>query len=330
MKVPQAEVVNFRKVHYNDRVEKGVEEALGQMNFKLITLEDKEWMDCRLKASGFQGCDYSFANLYLWRNISQVEVADYAGMLCIRSKRLSRDQYIYTFPAGNGDLKQAVEAMREDCAKNSNPFVLRGFSDDERQRLEEELPGRFTFESIRKEWDYLYLVEDLANLAGKKYHGKRNHIARFMDLGEWKLEPITAENKEACIQMCSRWYEMQKESGKESSLLDRQVVESAFAYYEVLKLQGAALYLNGEIVGITMGEPLNKDTFAVHIEKAFADIQGAYPMLNKQFVTEYMSGYTYVNREEDDGGLGLRKAKESYYPVKMLEKYHAYEKGERT
>lgn len=299
------------------------------MNFKLITLEDKEWMKNYLRESDFQGCDYSFTNLFLWKDISQVEVADYAGMLCIRSKRLSRNQYIYTFPAGNGDLRQAVEAMRRNARQENNPFVLRGFGEQEKKRLEEACPGQFEFESIRKEWDYLYSVEALAELKGKKYHGKRNHIARFMDRGEWELRPITAENKEACKAMCDRWYEKQKENGKTDSLLDRPVVETAFEHFETFGLTGVALYLEGEIVGVTMGEPLNSDTFAVHIEKAYSDIQGAYPMLNKQFVLNFMQGFTYVNREEDDGEPGLRKAKESYYPVKMLEKYYAYEKGER-
>lgn len=298
------------------------------MNFKLITLEDKRWMDTYLRQSDFQGCDYSFANLFLWRNISQVEVAEYADMLCIRSKRLSRDQHIYTFPAGNGDLKAAVEAMILDAGKERNPFVLRGFSEAEKQRLEDCFPGKFEYESIRKEWDYLYSVADLTNLAGKKYHGKRNHIARFLDKGAWQLKPITKENKEACLQMCAQWYDIQKKEGREDSLLDRQVVEEAFANFEVLGLSGAALYLNNEIVGVTAGEPLTPDTFVVHIEKAYADIQGAYPMLNQQFVTRFMQDFTYVNREEDDGNLGLRKAKESYYPVKMLEKYYACEKGE--
>lgn len=300
------------------------------MNFRLITLEDKKWAEAYLRASGFQGCDYSFANLFLWRNISQVQLAEYAGMLCIRSKRLSRDQYIYTFPAGNGDLKKAVEAMRQDAGQEKNPFILRGMIQTQKERLEQLFPGQFDYESIRKEWDYLYLVEDLTRLAGKKYHGKRNHIARFLELGEWKFEPITSENKEECMEMCSHWYKKQEEDGRLASLTDRVVVEDAFRYFEILKLSGGALYLNGEIVGITMGEPLNDDTYVVHIEKAFADIQGAYPMLNQQFVTEVMQSYTYVNREEDDGNEGLRKAKEAYHPVRMLEKYNAYDKGDKV
>ncbi len=300
------------------------------MNFKRITLEDKKWMETYLRQSQFQGCDYSFANLFLWRKLSKVEVSEYADMLCIRSKRLSRDQYIYTYPAGQGDLKAAVEAMMQDASREKGPFVLRGFSETEKQKLEACFPGRFEYESIRKEWDYLYSVADLTNLAGKKYHGKRNHIARFLDKKDWEFLPITKENQEACLKMCSQWYDMQEKEGKQDSLLDRQVVEEAFAHFEVLGFLGAALYLNGKIVGVTIGEPLTRDTFVVHIEKAYADIQGAYPMLNQQFVTKYMQNFTYVNREEDDGNPGLRKAKESYYPVKMLEKYYAYEKGEST
>lgn len=300
------------------------------MNFKQITLADKEWMKNCLAASQFQGCDYSFANLYMWRKISQIEVAEYGGMLCIRSKRLSKGPYVYTFPAGEGNLKEVIEAMRQNAKQEGHSFILRGFTETQKEKVEMLFPGEFLYQSNREEWDYLYAVSDLTNLAGKKYHGKRNHIARFVEKGEWRLDPITDENKAECMRMLDNWYEKQRENDKGEALLDRPVLEVAFENYEVLELRGAALYLNDEIVGVTVGEPLNADTFVVHIEKAFGDIQGAYPMLNKQFVTAFMQGFTYVNREEDDGEPGLRRAKESYYPVKMIEKYCAYEKGENT
>ena len=105
------------------------------------------------------------------------------------------------------------------------------------------------------------------------------------------------------------------------------VVKGALIDYKRLGLVGGVLKKYGEVVAFEIGEPLNDDTFVVHFEKAYADVQGAYPMINKQFVLHECQGYKYVNREEDDGEEGLRKAKLSYHPDILLEKYNAYKIG---
>ena len=100
-------------------------------------------------------------------------------------------------------------------------------------------------------------------------------------------------------------------------------VRKAFHHYDVLGLVGGILRVDGEIVGYTLGEPLNSDTFVVHIEKAFSEVRGAYPTINNQFVSHCASNFTYINREEDMGLEGLRKAKLSYQPEILLTKYTA-------
>lgn len=296
------------------------------MEFKQIELADKEWIEPLLKASGFQGCDYTFGNLFIWKDLYRQQVARVADMLCARSRRPGTGEYLYLFPAGNGDWKEAVEAMRRDAGELGVPFLLRGFEKKEADRLKEAFPGVFSIESTRAEWDYLYPVEDMTNLAGKRYHGKRNHIARFEESGEWHFEPLSAENMEACHAMCEAWYAEHAANGNTAALIDRGVVDNALCYFDRLGFTGGVLYQFGQVVGFTIGEPLNRDTYVVHVEKAFAEINGAYPVINREYVRHMMQGYTYVNREEDDGLEGLRKAKESYHPV-MLEKFVAREVG---
>lgn len=299
------------------------------MDFKEITLADREWMDPLLQASDFRGCDYTFANLYLWKDQYQEKVCLHCGMVCARCQDPETGQYVYMFPAGDGDLKGAIEAMLEDASARGDKLYLRGFTPKEGELLESMFPGRFVIESRRDEWDYIYSVEDLTHLAGKKYHGKRNHMARFMDAGEWRYEPMTRENLPACREMCERWYaeHEEAENGANPTVMrDRDIVENAFRYFSDLKMTGGVLYQNDRVVAFTIGEPLNSDTYVVHVEKAFADVQGAYPMINRQYVTQMMQEFQYVNREEDDDIEGLRKAKESYYPVMMVEKCVAIEK----
>lgn len=296
------------------------------MSFEKITLQDKIWMDPLLAASDFRGCDYTFANLFLWKDQYLEEVCSHAGMLCARGRVPGSRIYEYLFPAGDGDLKAAVEFLLADAASRQEKLYLRGFTEKEGQLLESLFPGRFAMESHREEWDYIYSVENLTNLAGKKYHGKRNHITKFKNAGDWRFEELTTKNLEACREMCEIWYREQVNKGNVAVLRDRDVVENAFRYYRELGLTGGVLYQFDQVVAFTMGEPLNSDTYVVHVEKAFADVQGAYPMINQQYVTRMMGAYSYVNREEDDGLEGLRKAKESYYPVMMVEKCVAIEK----
>lgn len=295
------------------------------MGFRQIALEDKEWVDKCLKAADYRGCDYTFANLYIWKDLYREEIAACGGMMCARSRQPGTGEYMYLFPAGDGDLKEAVAYLLSDAAGRGEKLRLRGFTPKEAVLLEELFPGRFTIESSREEWDYLYSVTDLMELAGKKYHGKRNHIARFKDTGEWRFELLTKDNLNACHDMCNAWYREHVERGNVSVLADKDVVENAFQYFEELGLTGGVLYQFGQVVAFAMGEPLNSDTYVVHVEKAFADVNGAYPMINQQYVAGVMQGYTYVNREEDDGIEGLRKAKESYHPVSMVEKCTATE-----
>lgn len=295
------------------------------IEFKNVELTDREWIEPLLAASGFQGCDYTFGNLYIWKDLYRQQVARIGDMLCTKSRRPGTGEHLYLFPAGDGDLQEAVEYMRRDAQKQGAPFLLRGFGAAEADRLCKAFPNTFTIESVRAEWDYLYRVEDLTFLAGKKYHGKRNHIARFEDSGEWRFEPLTAANMEACRTMCEVWYMEHAANGNMAALIDRGVVNNALCEFDRLGFTGGVLYQYDQVVGFTIGEPLNADTYAVHVEKAFAEINGAYPMINREYVKHMMQDYTYVNREEDDGLEGLRKAKESYYPI-MLEKFAARER----
>lgn len=305
-----------------NRMEKSRTEVHFDMEFKKIELTDREWMEPLLAASGYQGCDYSFGNLYIWKDLYRQQAAEAGGMLCIRSRKPGTGEYMYLFPAGNGSLQEAVCFMMEDAERLGVPFLLRGFAAPEADRLTEAFPDTFVTESVRAEWDYLYRVEDLTLLAGKKYHGKRNHIARFEESGDWHFEPLCDSNIEACRKMCRTWYGEHAAGGNMMALADRGVVDNALLCFDKLGFTGGVLYQCGQVVGFTVGEPLNQDTYVVHIEKAFAEIQGAYPVINREYVKHMMQGYIYVNREEDDGIAGLRKAKESYHPV-MLEKFTA-------
>ncbi|MFR4352718.1 MAG: GNAT family N-acetyltransferase [Roseburia sp.] len=291
------------------------------MKFHEITLADKAWMDQRFAEDDRNACEYTFANNFIWRNVYHVEVAEIAGCLVIRFQE--NGECCFSYPVGAGDKKAAIEVLLARCGKRGCAMNMSPLNAEDRERLLEWFPGQFLIESDRASADYIYSREKLSTLAGKKLHGKRNHIARFKDGDDWSYEPMTGENLEECRKMTYTWIKMRSEKWNAEMEQEVMVLHEAFDHMQELGLVGGVLRKAGEIVAFTMGERLNSDTFVVHFEKAYPDMQGAYPMINQQFVQSACQEYVYVNREEDTGDLGLRKAKLSYYPEILLKKYIA-------
>lgn len=182
-------------------------------------------------------------------------------------------------------------------------------------------PDQFEIEYNRDLADYVYESEKLATLSGKKLHGKRNHINKFkLEHEDWSYETLTEENLEECFEMALKWRNDNGCEEDEEKNAEMCVTMNSLRLFKELELTGGILKVDGEIAAFTIGEPICDDTFVVHIEKAFADIQGAYPMINQQFVSHECQNYQYINREEDTGAEGLRKAKLSYRPVFLVEK----------
>lgn len=320
------------------------------LDFKEITLEDKDWMDQLLQYSDFQGAEYCFTVLYIWRSIYQTKVCRYKDFLLIRSTPAGVHAPHYIFPAGRGsdaEVKEVLELYLADARSLGAPFYLTSLAAEQKTQMERLFPNRFEFTSVRNSFDYIYLAQDLITLRGKRFQPKRNHIARFKELSGWKYEAVTPDNLAECAKMNEEWCALYG-CGKDISMAQEACsVRSAIGNFERLGLTGGLLRLDGRVVAYTIGEKLNSDTFIVHIEKAFADIRGAYPAMSQEFLLHQMAqpqplllpngdpngaitpetiGFTYVNREDDAGDEGLRTAKMQYNPVFLLEKWSVCEK----
>ncbi len=291
------------------------------LNFKTITLDDRDVIEQYIKASDFKSCDYSFVNNFIWSKPNNIEFAIVEGFYCLKS--VFKNEALYTFPAGNGNLQSVINALLSDAKDRNMVFGLRGILQDRVLEIERLFPGMFDFTSNRDEFDYIYSVASLTSLSGKKYQSKRNHIARFKDNPNWSYEDITKENIDECFKMNNEWckkYVCYDDINLKHELC---AVKTAFAHFFDLGLTGGLIRQDGKVVAFTIGEPLSSDTYVVHIEKAFSEIQGAYPMINREFLAHNCQAFQYVNREEDMGDEGLRKTKLSYHPEILLEKFTA-------
>lgn len=301
------------------------------IEFREPEIGDKAWVEACFHASGNQGCEYSFATLFLWSGTYHQQVAAMDGYVLERM-RGSRG-FGYLFPAGSGPLEPVLSALERDAAERGEPCRFFCVTPEQARLLEEIRPGRYRLEPDRDGWDYLYDVDRLADLAGKKLHGKRNHIRRFEDEHpDWRAEEITVENLGECAAMDLEWNRLYRtgngdaEKEAQTRLDERHAMSKAFAFYEQLGLAGLLIRCQGQVVAFTMGSLINPETVDVHFEKAYGEIQGAYPIINREFarwIRDHRPQVRWLNREDDMGLEGLRRSKNSYYPDRMVEKYLA-------
>lgn len=295
--------------------------------FKEIELSDKKWVDKLLAASNFRGTEYCFTTLYIWAAFYKTKICRLGDFLIIRSE--SADKLTYIFPAGSGDLKEAIRFMEEDAAQHNKLFLL-SIPSEAINTFESTFHGQFHIEPVRDMFDYIYNSSDLISLSGKKYQPKRNFISRFKKSYNWSYETIDpsdpshcAEQLKECLKMNEEWCRINGCNHSESMQKEVCAIRKSIRDFIPLELRGAILRNDGNIVAYTIGEPLNSDTFIVHAEKAFYTVTGAYPTINQMFAEHEAYDFAYINREDDAGDEGLRKAKLSYHPAFMVEKYLA-------
>lgn len=295
------------------------------LDFRYPDITDKDWVQDYLKVSQYMGCEYSFGNIFAWSPVFKTKITKYKDSLITKSSGIKP---AYCCPAGSDSFESIIPDLIAHAKQCGHPFKMVGITTRCIEKMERVFPGKFEFEAYREGFDYIYLATDLINLQGKKYHSKRNHIAAFERENDWSFEIIDENNLSDCIAMNAAWAEENTGKDPESVSLEQQAIHRVFDNYFELGFSGGLIRVEGEVVAFTMGEELNDETYCVHFEKAYADVRGAYPMINREFVKNMLSDYKYINREDDAGVEGLRKAKLSYYPDILLKKYYVRCKGE--
>ncbi len=289
------------------------------LDFKNITASQQEaYMPMLLQNK--KSCEYSFTNLCIWGR----QQAAMAGDFLVLFAQFDR-KTVYPFPVGQGNVKPVLDAIIADARQRGIPCCITGLNEENMQTLETLYPGQFRFSCDRGSYDYVYSIDDLADLKGRKYQKKRNHVNRFRTLyPDHRFEPLTAENLEAVRAMAENWYRIRQENAPEGNYhLEHTALSRAFDNFTQLPLDGLVLMQGTEVLAFTIASPLSEDTMDVHFEKAREDIDGAYAVINQAFAQHLREKYPqlrYLDREEDMGLEGLRQAKLSYCPDHMKEK----------
>ena len=294
------------------------------MEFHSPTLADANWVKEAFNAEQTDCCEYCFGNIYMWSQIYDNRICNDNGIFVSAD---FTDKPIFCYPIGNGDKKATISKSIEYTKANNIALEFFGLTEKDKDELNFLFPEKFEITEDRDSFDYLYTSESLANLAGRKLASKRNHISFFDKTFDWKYEPITPENINQCTILNEHWEKLNREKNPEEIGEENLAIKIALNNYFDLGFEGGILTIQGEAVAFTFGERLNDDTFCTHVEKAYGNIRGAYQMINREFARQLKDRYEFINREEDTGSEGLRRAKLSYHPHRLIIKYSAIYKG---
>lgn len=266
--------------------------------------------------------DYNFGNIFLWDDSFHQQVGQLEERLIVMP--CYEEKPSFAWPVGSGQVATVLECMHQYARANGFPFVLRGVTAEHLPAVHSLWGNKCTIKDERDYWDYLYSAEKLDTLSGKKLHGKRNHINRFTAENNWRFAPLFPDSLPACQALLDEWMTLCGEDERDGIDEEYAAIHRAFQYYEALQLEGGTLWVEDRLAAFTIGEVISSNTFNVHFEKAYASINGAYTMVNREFVRQIRQNHPeiqWINREDDTGRPSLRQSKLSYQPDRMVEKY---------
>lgn len=283
------------------------------MKFKEITADDAAVFE-KFKTAGENSCENTFITQLMWNNLYRNSFAVGDGTLYIRSEFKTGEVYSLPF----GDLENGVRRIN---AENGVPVRFWAQEGARFERFCAAFSDEYIFSERPDAADYIYLRDELADLPGKKFHGKRNHISAFSKKYDWRYEPITAENLESIRSCAELWYQENEEKDSVYLSAEHTGLRLLLDGLVHLPVKGGAIFCGETAVAFTIGSEINSLTYDIHIEKALREYQEAYSVINREFTKNELEGYKWINREDDMGLDGLRQAKLSYHPVKRLKKY---------
>ena len=287
------------------------------LEFKKVELEDREQVLPFIRKHGYCSAEYCFGNLYIWQSTYHTEYAVSNRTLIIRGQYGGKR--FYQVPLGGEGFRAAVEELMRE---NPEGLLFYGVTERGREKLMEHFPKEFTFSLHEDKSDYVYRKSDLRDLPGKKYHAKRNYVNRFIRAhGEIQSEPITEANLPEVLKFQEQWLGENLEHGGDDLYDENRAALACLNHFSELEMFGRLLRVEGEIAAYAVGERLGCQTVVEHFEKATRKIDGCYTVMLTQFAKGLGEDIEFINREEDMGLPGLRKAKRSLYPCRLEYKY---------
>lgn len=280
--------------------------------FKPVTVEDRGFFEDFFRRFPPEVCELNFTNIFIWRGSEHPRWTVIDGALCVLVEPDFETPYFLPPVGGNVGL-ETVRVCLEIAPRIS--------------RAPEHLAGlcasAFRVEEDRDNADYVYRSRELAELKGKGFDGKRNRIRKFERSAVHEYVKPSREHFAGCRRLAAAWFADRDANGRPGFLAAaEQAVVEAMTAYEALGLHCGAALVDGKVAAFTVASSLNRDTAVVHFEIADRSYPGLAQWLNREFVRRELQGYEFINREQDMGLPGLRRAKLSYYPERLVRKFN--------
>ena len=287
--------------------------------FRPVTAADAGLLRSFTMEGKCMNCDLNVANICSWQFLYHTEYAVVEGFLVLRF--VESGHVTYMKPIGKGDLRPVLELLMADARSLGDTLRVACVCPCAQALMDESMPGAFTYTINRDKSDYLYLREKLVTLSGKKLQPKRNHVSKFKrTYPNYEYRPLTPDLVPDCIRLGEEWCRTNDSCMQRAMQAEQKMIAYALQHIDELHIVGGTLFVEGKMVAFTFGSRINAEAFDVCVEKADTSYEGAYAMINNEFVSRLPEDIVYINREEDLGLEGLRKAKLSYYPDLILDK----------
>lgn len=278
--------------------------------FKTLELEDREALQPFFRSFPLEVSESTFANHFIWRRFDRPRFTTINGNLCLRFAPPDQPAY-FLQPLGDSDIPGTIAACLAAAPRLSR--ITASFA--------ERWCGGLRCAPDRDDFDYVYRTADLIELKGKRYDGKRNRIKKFEKSHAWRYFPIGSSDLDSCRSLFQEWLAARDETG---GAVDAQqdAIQEALLHYKTLDLIGGAIETEGALAALAIGERLNERTAVIHIEIVNPRFEGLAQLMNREYVRREWASTEFINREQDLGIPGLRRAKLSYHPDHLVEKYH--------
>nr|WP_312576620.1 phosphatidylglycerol lysyltransferase domain-containing protein [Sedimentibacter sp.] len=289
-----------------------------------MTLEDNEIINKFVDKDYVESYEYLFSSLYMWRKLNSVKYAIIDEALVIEKNEEGKGTF-YAKPLNykKENLVNLIEILMERNENYTDREYLFGdvdqnFVDD----LNEYTDYKVEVKEDVDDFEYVYKTSDLIELRGKKYHGKKNHVNTFEKTYRYEIKTITTEEViKDCLELLHRWHEEVLKTVDKEMCMEIDAIKDIFVELQHLNLESIAIYVDGKLAGFSVGERINDKLAVIHVERGELEYKGIYSFINRKFLMESFSDTEFVNRQEDTGNEGLRKAKQSYHPSNMVKKY---------
>jgi hypothetical protein len=288
--------------------------------FKAIEIEDRDYIRKRLWDYQPETSELNFTNLFIWRKHYGFQWSTSGDWLLVIGANTGNGVAALP-PIGPPSRADVTRSLLRWMKEKGNTTEARVDRADGRLVAELKAGGDFEFEPTRDHFDYVYHTTDLIELSGKDYRAKRNHLNHLLRSNRITYEPMDESRIAACLAIADAWCEARRCKEDLNLISEWDATREALTHFKALGTDGGVIIVNGKIEAFTLGELLNSDTGVVHVEKANMDIRGLYAVVNQQFCEKHWVGVPSINREQDLGEPGLRKAKLSYNPYRLVDKF---------